>query len=84
MVASRDEAAMSPKEIVRAGIEAFNAGDAEALAALYAENAINHQTPERPVEGRSSNGAIRSACAAAASFTSPKTGSRSSAAIGTS
>jgi limonene-1,2-epoxide hydrolase len=43
---------MSPKEIVRAWIEAFNRADAEALGRLYAENAINHQVAERPVEGR--------------------------------
>lgn len=43
---------MSPKEIVRAFIEAFNRADAEALAALYAEEAINHQVAERPIEGR--------------------------------
>lgn len=43
---------MSPKEIVKAWIEAFNRADAAALAALYAENAINHQLPERAVEGR--------------------------------
>jgi limonene-1,2-epoxide hydrolase len=43
---------MSPKEIIKAWIEAFNRADAAALSALYAENAINHQTPERPIEGR--------------------------------
>jgi limonene-1,2-epoxide hydrolase len=43
---------MSPKEVVKAWIEAFNRADAEALAALYAENAINHQVAERAVEGR--------------------------------
>jgi len=43
---------MSPKEVVKAWIEAFNRADAAALAALYAENAINHQVAERPVEGR--------------------------------
>jgi limonene-1,2-epoxide hydrolase len=44
--------AMSPKEIVKTWVEAFNRADVAALAALYAENAINHQTPERAVEGR--------------------------------
>lgn len=43
---------MSPKEIVRAWIDAFNRADAEALGRLYAENAINHQVAERAVEGR--------------------------------
>jgi limonene-1,2-epoxide hydrolase len=46
------ECEMSPKEIVKAWIEAFNRADADALAALYAENAINHQVAERAVEGR--------------------------------
>jgi limonene-1,2-epoxide hydrolase len=43
---------MSPKEIVKAWIEAFNRADVAALGALYAENAINHQVAERAVEGR--------------------------------
>jgi limonene-1,2-epoxide hydrolase len=43
---------MQPKEIVKAWVEAFNRADAPALAALYAENAINHQVAERAVEGR--------------------------------
>ena len=43
---------MSPKEIVRAWIEAFNRADAEALGRLYAESAINHQVAELAVEGR--------------------------------
>jgi ketosteroid isomerase-like protein len=33
-------------------VELFNAGDADALAALYHDDAINHQVPESPVEGR--------------------------------
>jgi limonene-1,2-epoxide hydrolase len=48
----REKRTMSPKEIVKAWIEAFNRADAAALGALYADNAINHQTPERAVEGR--------------------------------
>lgn len=43
---------MSPKEIVTTWVEAFNRADVEALAALYAEDAINHQVAESPVEGR--------------------------------
>ena len=34
---------MTPKDVVRAWIAAFNKGDVEALAALYAEDALNHQ-----------------------------------------
>jgi ketosteroid isomerase-like protein len=43
---------MSPKEIVKAWIEAFNRADVAALGALYAENAINHQVAKRAVEAR--------------------------------
>jgi ketosteroid isomerase-like protein len=43
---------MSPKELVERWVELFNAGDADALAALYHEDAVNHQVPESPVEGR--------------------------------
>ena len=43
---------MSPKEIVKAWIDAFNRADAHALGRLYAENAINHQVAEGAVEGR--------------------------------
>ena len=43
---------MRPKELLRVFIEAFNRADADALADLYAENAINHQVAESPVEGR--------------------------------
>lgn len=33
-------------------VEAFNRGDSDALAELYAEEAINHQVAEAPVAGR--------------------------------
>lgn len=42
----------SPRDVVRAWVDAFNEGDAEALAALYAEDAVNHQVVREPVEGR--------------------------------
>jgi ketosteroid isomerase-like protein len=42
----------SPRELVRAWVEAFNRGDADALAAFYAEDAVNHQVAEAPVVGR--------------------------------
>jgi limonene-1,2-epoxide hydrolase len=45
-------APMTPREVVRAFVHAFNRADAEALAALYHENAINHQVALSPVEGR--------------------------------
>ncbi len=43
---------MSPRELVKAWVDAFNRADADALAAFYAENAVNHQVAESPVEGR--------------------------------
>lgn len=43
---------MRPKEIVQAWVEAFNRADADALAAFYAEDAVNHQVAEAPVRGR--------------------------------
>ena len=43
---------MSPREIVAAWVEAFNRGDADAMAAFYAEDAVNHQVTQDPVEGR--------------------------------
>jgi limonene-1,2-epoxide hydrolase len=43
---------MRPNEIVRAWVDAFNKADAVALAALYAEDAVNHQVANDPVEGR--------------------------------
>jgi len=43
---------MTPRELVIAWVEAFNRADAAALAAFYAEDAINHQVAEAPVEGR--------------------------------
>lgn len=43
---------MSPKEVLEKFVQAFNQADADALAALYSEAAVNHQVAERPVEGR--------------------------------
>lgn len=43
---------MGPKELVQRWVEAFNAGDAEALGALYGEDAVNHQVANAPVKGR--------------------------------
>ena len=51
----------SPKALVTAWVDAFNRKDVEALAAMYAEDAVNHQVAEAPVEGR---GAIRAMFAA--------------------
>jgi ketosteroid isomerase-like protein len=43
---------MRAKEVVRVWIEAFNRADVAALASLYHEDAVNHQVPVEPVEGR--------------------------------
>ena len=43
---------MSPKELVRAWVEAFNRADVAALASFYRNEAINHQVAEHPVQGR--------------------------------
>lgn len=51
------DGARSPAAVVRAWVDAFNRADAGGLAALYAEDAVNHQVAEMPVEGRD---AIRS------------------------
>lgn len=41
-----------PREVVAAWVEAFNRADPDALAALYAEGATNHQVAFEPVVGR--------------------------------
>lgn len=52
---------MTPAQVLDHWIEAFNAGDADALAALYHEDAVNHQVVRDPVTGRA---AIRAMFAA--------------------
>jgi predicted enzyme related to lactoylglutathione lyase/ketosteroid isomerase-like protein len=42
----------SPRALVERWVELFNAGDADALAELYSEDAVNHQVAQEPVEGR--------------------------------
>lgn len=41
-----------PREVVNAWVEAFNRADADALAALYADGATNHQVMWEPIVGR--------------------------------
>ena len=43
---------MSPRTLVERRVAAFNRADAEALAAFYAQDAVNHQVAETPVRGR--------------------------------
>ena len=42
----------TPRGVVRRWIAAFNAADADALAALYHDDATNHQVALQPVKGR--------------------------------
>lgn len=41
-----------PKEVVQEWVAAFNRADADGMAALYAEDATNHQVVREPIEGR--------------------------------
>ena len=43
---------MNPSAIVESWVAAFNRADVGALAALYAESAVNHQVANQPVTGR--------------------------------
>lgn len=43
---------MRPAELLKRWVDAFNRGDADALARMYADDAVNHQVAEAPVEGR--------------------------------
>lgn len=43
---------MQPKELVKLWVEAFNEGNADKLASFYAEDAVNHQLANDPVEGK--------------------------------
>lgn len=43
---------MRPKELVKQWVELFNRADANALAELYADHAVNHQVANEPVEGK--------------------------------
>jgi limonene-1,2-epoxide hydrolase len=43
---------MSPKEVLRRWIDAFNGADVDALVGLYAEHATNHQVALQPVVGK--------------------------------
>ena len=43
---------MTPNELVERWVDCFNTGDVDTLAALYHEDAVNHQVAETPVHGR--------------------------------
>jgi limonene-1,2-epoxide hydrolase len=43
---------MKPRDLVRQWVETFNRADVDALAAFYADDAVNHQVAESPVRGK--------------------------------
>lgn len=43
---------MTPKEVVKKWIDAFNSADVEILSELYTEDAVNHQVANNPVTGK--------------------------------
>lgn len=43
---------MSPRHLIQRWVEHFNAADIDGLAALYAEDAVNHQVVMDPLVGR--------------------------------
>ncbi|MGY4648186.1 limonene-1,2-epoxide hydrolase [Mycobacterium sp. URHB0021] len=43
---------MSTRAVVERWLSLFNAGDADGIADLYTEDAVNHQVALQPVEGR--------------------------------
>jgi len=43
---------VEPRALVQAWVDAFNRADVAALAAMYSEDATNHQVAEAPVTGR--------------------------------
>ena len=43
---------MTPKDVVEEWVRRFNAGDADGLAELYTDEAVNHQVTQEPIEGR--------------------------------
>lgn len=45
---------MKPKELITKWVKAFNDADVDALAELYAEDAINHQIANKKMTGRDS------------------------------
>lgn len=43
---------MEPRQVVENWVSCFNQADADAIAAFYAEDAVNHQVVRDPVVGR--------------------------------
>ena len=49
---AKEDVHMRPKEILCQWVDAFNSADAEAIADLYDDKAINHQVANEPVIGK--------------------------------
>jgi len=49
---------MTPSDVVREWVRLFNTADVDGLAALYAEDAINHQVVTDPLHGRAAIAAL--------------------------
>jgi limonene-1,2-epoxide hydrolase len=47
---------MTPAQIIQQWVEAFNNADANALEAMYATDAVNHQMPNEAVIGKTAIG----------------------------
>ena len=45
---------MKPKELIIQWVDAFNKGDADIIGEFYADNSINHQIANEPIEGKKS------------------------------
>ncbi len=45
---------MLPKELIKKWVDIFNTGNADKIAELYHEDAINHQVANEPIIGRNS------------------------------
>ncbi len=43
---------MTPRQLVEQWVARFNAADADGLAELYDEKAVNHQVTQEPIVGR--------------------------------
>jgi limonene-1,2-epoxide hydrolase len=43
---------MTPRQVVEEWVRRFNRGDADSLAELYSEDAVNHQVVQDPVTGK--------------------------------
>lgn len=43
---------MKPKKLIELWVEAFNKGDADIIAELYHDDAINHQVANEPIIGK--------------------------------